>query len=87
MKYINNEGKTIADIYINSDGIIDFSDEPIGSNENYKFSTWIDNDAENKFIQHHLDLGYSIVTYKTADTEEFLSACKKFGWKPSESIA
>ena len=87
MKYIDKEGKPIAEININSNGIIDFSSEPIGSDENYKFSFWIDNDAENKFIQHHLDMGFSIVTYQTTDTEEFLTACKKFGWFPSENIA
>ena len=84
MTYINNEGKPIADININSNGIIDFPSDPIVSDENYKFSTWLDNDAENKFIQHHLDAGLSIITYQTAETGEFLSACEKFGWKPSE---
>ena len=50
MKYIDKEGKEIADIEINSNGIIDFSSEPIGSDESYKFSTWLDNDAKNKFL-------------------------------------
>ena len=86
MKYIDKEGKEIADIEINSNGIIDFSSEPIGSDESYKFSTWLDNDAKNKFIQHHLDAGLSIITYQKVDTEELHSACKKFGWFPSENI-
>ena len=87
MKYIDKEGKEIADIEINSNGTIDFSSEPIWSDESYKFSQWLNNDAEIRFIQHHLTLGFSIITYQITGTEEFLSVCKKFGWKPAESIA
>lgn len=85
MVYINSEGNPVANIFVNSDNAIDFSAEPIGSDENYKFSKWLNNEDASLFFNFHRNvLKRSALTFNTCAKDDFDAACKLFGWKASE---